>query len=146
MNSAPVVVMARERRRWQMADTRAVAKRTSAEAARDAGETFRMPPVDIVETADSVILLADMPGVGEKGVQVSVEEDMLSITGRVEAARAQDASLVYSEYAALPFRRVFVLSYDIRRDGIEGKMHNGVLRLVLPKAEGAKARKIPIKT
>ena len=129
-----------------MTDIQAAAKRTPAEPARGVEEEFRMPPVDIVETADSLILLADMPGVGEKGVEVSVEEDMLSITGRVEATPAQDASLIYSEYAPLPFRRVFMLSNDIRRDGIEGKMRNGVLRLVLPKAEAAKVRKIPIKT
>lgn len=108
-------------------------------------EAFRIPAVDIYETEEALILLADMPGVTEKGIDVAVEDDTLSIVGRVEPA-AQQARALYAEYEVLPFRRVFTLSQEIRRDGIEGKIQNGVLRLTLPKAEEARVRKVPIKT
>jgi HSP20 family molecular chaperone IbpA len=120
-------------------------ERSGARAARPAEAEFRTPAVDIFETDDSVVLLADMPGVNEKSVEVAVEQDTLTIAGRVEAKPAERAR-VYTEYASRPFRRSFTLSVDLRRDGIEGKMRNGVLRLTLRKAEEAKARRIPIKS
>jgi HSP20 family molecular chaperone IbpA len=108
-------------------------------------ERFRAPHVDIYETEDALILLADMPGVTEKGLDVSIEEDVLALVGRVEP-QPGDARTLYAEYETLPFRRIFTLSQEIRRDGIEGNIRNGVLRLTLPKAEEARVRKVPIKT
>lgn len=128
-----------------MAEQKELQRRPTAEMARAAEERFRMPPVDIYETDESIVLLADMPGVSDKNIEVSVEEDTLSIIGRVDAPPPTGARAVYQEYESAPFRRMFVLSDEIRRDGIEGKMQNGVLRLTLPKAEEAKVRKIQIK-
>jgi len=126
-------------------DTRNIMKRPGGETPAPREERYRIPQVDICETEDSLILLADMPGVTEKGVDVSVDEDVLSITGHVSPPQ-EDSRPLYTEYEPLPFRRVFTLSQEIRRDGIEGKIANGVLRLTLPKAEEARVRKVPIKT
>ena len=125
-----------------MADTRQVDQRTRP--ARE--EDYRTPPVDIYETDDRLVLLADMPGVGDQGIEVSVEEDALTIIGRLDAPHSESAQELLAEFRAAPFRRVFTLSTDLKRNAIEGKIQNGVLCLTLPKADEAKVRKIPIKT
>lgn len=119
-------------------------RRAEAGTPRRAEEEFRAPAVDVYETEDRLVLIADMPGVAESGMEVSVEEDTLSIIGRPAPRASAPGNVMYSEFAPLPFRRVFTLSDDIRRDGIEGKIRDGVLRLNLPKAEQAKVRRIPI--
>lgn len=128
-----------------MTEPRNLSRTTSSEPARQAEEEFRTPYVDIYETDDNLILLADMPGVNQQGMEVSVEQDTLTLIGR-PAAGGSDGTPVYAEYEPFSFRRVFTLSGDIRRDGIDGKIQNGVLRLTLPKGEQARVRKIPIKT
>lgn len=127
-----------------MANTTDIAKKNRAEMTRPE-EAYRTPAVDIYETDESVVLLADMPGVGEDGMEVSTEEDRLSIIGRVTAKQPADAVSIHTEFEPLVYRRVFTLSSDLDTAGVEGKIQNGVLRLILPKAEESRVRKIPIK-
>ncbi|HCX01941.1 MAG TPA: heat-shock protein Hsp20 [Syntrophaceae bacterium] len=107
-------------------------------------KTF-VPRVDIYENKDSLFLLADMPGVDEKTVDIELEKNILKITGRVENGRIQDAAMMYSEYEIGDYERVFTLSDEIDRDKVVASVKNGVLRLELPKTEKVKPRKIAIK-
>jgi len=107
-------------------------------------KTF-VPRVDIYENKDSLFLLADMPGVNEKTVDIELEKNILTIAGRVENGSVEDASLMYSEYEIGDYERVFTLSDEIDRDKIVATVKNGVLRLELPKAEKIKPKKIAIK-
>jgi HSP20 family molecular chaperone IbpA len=107
-------------------------------------KTF-VPRVDIYENKDSLYLLADMPGVDEKSVDIELEKNILKITGRVENGRIKDAAIMYSEYEIGDYERVFTLSDEIDRDKIVASVKNGVLRLELPKAEKVKPKKIAIK-
>lgn len=107
-------------------------------------KTF-VPRVDIYENKDSLFLLADMPGVDEKTVDIELEKNVLTITGRVENGHVKDAAMMYSEYEIGDYERVFTLSDQIDRDKIVATVKNGVLRLELPKAEKVKPKKIAIK-
>lgn len=107
-------------------------------------KTF-VPRVDIYENKDSLFLLADMPGVDEKMVDIELEKNILTIAGRVENGSVKDAALMYSEYEIGDYERVFTLSDEIDRDKIVATVRNGVLRLELPKAEKIKPKKIAIK-
>lgn len=107
-------------------------------------KTF-VPRVDIYENKDSLFLLADMPGVDEKTVDIELEKNVLTITGRVENGHVKDATMMYSEYEIGDYERVFTLSDQIDRDKIVATVKNGVLRLELPKAEEVKPKKIAIK-
>ncbi|PBB89638.1 heat-shock protein Hsp20 [Mesorhizobium sp. WSM3864] len=116
----------------------------------DGGERTRSRPVfvpraDIYETQDNVILLVDMPGVASDGVDITLEKRTLAIRGYAADQQHENYRQVYAEYSAGDYERVFTLSEDIDRDGIEASQKNGVLRLVLPKAAPAKARKIQLK-
>lgn len=107
-------------------------------------KTF-VPLVDIYENKDALFLIADMPGVDEKTVDIELEKNVLTIAGRVENGRIPGATMMYSEYEIGDYERVFTLSDEIDREKIVASVKNGVLRLELPKAEKVKPKKIAIK-
>ena len=105
-----------------------------------------LPPADIYETRDNIVVLAEMPGVAPDGVDITLERRVLTIRGRSAANEHGGYQRVYNEYADGDYERSFTLSDNIDRDRIEARLKDGVLHLVLPKAETAKARKIELKT
>src|SRR5215472_12432122 len=105
-----------------------------------------MPSTDIYETKDSIVVLAEMAGVSPEGVDISLERRVLTIRGRSTANEHAGYQRVYNEYSDGDYERVFTLSENIDRDRIEATLKDGVLQLVLPKAEAAKARKIELKS
>jgi HSP20 family molecular chaperone IbpA len=116
---------------------------TVAEKIRNV-KTF-VPRVDIYETKDSIFLIADMPGVDENTVDVELEKNILTITGKVEDGMLKDHTLIFSEYEVGDYERSFTLSDEIDREKINATVKQGVLRLELPKAEKIKPKKIAIK-
>ncbi|MGB4088742.1 MAG: Hsp20/alpha crystallin family protein [Smithellaceae bacterium] len=107
-------------------------------------KTF-VPRVDIYETKDSIFLIADMPGVDENTVDVELEKNILTITGKVEDGMLKNHTLIFSEYEVGDYERSFTLSDEIDREKINATLKQGVLRLELPKAEKIKPKKIAIK-
>ena len=103
-----------------------------------------VPPVDIYETEDALILLADMPGVSNDGVEIHLEDNELTIRGKVKD-QPKGTTTLYSEYRSGDYFRRFTLSNIIDQDKIEAVMKDGVLKVVLPKAEAAKPRQIKVK-
>jgi HSP20 family protein len=104
-----------------------------------------LPPADIYETKDSIVVLAEMPGVPPEGIDLTLERRVLTIRGRSASREHNGYQRVYNEYAGGDYERVFTLSENIDRDRIEARLKDGVLHLVLPKAETAKARRIELK-
>jgi HSP20 family protein len=105
-----------------------------------------VPPSDIYETRDNIVVLAEMPGVAPDGVDITLERRVLTIRGRGAGNEPAGYQRVYNEYADGDYERVFTLSENIDRDRIEATLKDGVLHLVLPKAETAKPRRIELKT
>lgn len=104
-----------------------------------------VPRADIYETKDTVVIIADMAGVDEKSIDITLEKNVLTITGSVEPMSIKGHSLAYAEYDTGDYQRAFTISNEVDRDKIEAKVKNGVLRVILHKAEQVKARKIAIK-
>lgn len=102
------------------------------------------PPVDIVESDDAVVLIADMPGVDQSTADVTLDKSILTIRGRVSPTEFEGYSLIYSEYHVGNYERQFTISKEIDPAGIEASVKNGVLRVTLPKTKPAAARKIEI--
>ena len=102
------------------------------------------PHVDIFETGDNIIIAADMPGVDENSIDITLEKNVLSIEGRVEPAKPNDYTLAYAEFETGHYRRSFTLSDVIDQDHIAAGVKDGVLNLTLPKAAPAQARKIAV--
>lgn len=103
-----------------------------------------VPRVDIYETNESIEVVADMPGVDENSVDITLENDVLTINGCVQLEQPEGYSLSYGEYQVGDYHRRFTLSDQINRDEIEATMKDGVLRLHLPKAQPTR-KKIAIK-
>jgi HSP20 family protein len=109
------------------------------------GRTY-VPDVDIYETAEGLWLWADMPGVDEQSLEIQVDNNVLSIEGRVALQEYDNLVPLYTEYNVGNYARRFTLSNTIDTERIKARMSNGVLELELPKAERAKPRKITIST
>lgn len=105
-----------------------------------------IPRTDIYELNDEIMLVADMPGVDENSVDITLEKDVLTLEGLVEPTNFEGYQLSYSEYGVGDYRRQFTLSNEIDRDRIEATVKNGVLTLRLPKANFAKTKKISVKS
>ena len=104
-----------------------------------------LPPADILETKDNLLVLLDMPGADPDSLNITVENLALSISARVTDSSAPDGyTLVYAEYREGNYERVFTLSDQIDRDRIDAEFKDGVLRLTLPKA-ATPAKKISVK-
>lgn len=117
---------------------------TSAEAEAVRAQRTFIPRIDIYSAGNEIVLVADMPGVDEHNVDVTLEKNLLTIRGRVVNQAPEGYNSVYSEYRIGDYERTFSLSDEVDRDKIEAVLTNGVLRLTLTKAEVAKARKIAV--
>ncbi|HVO66425.1 MAG TPA: Hsp20/alpha crystallin family protein [Syntrophales bacterium] len=104
-----------------------------------------VPQVDIYETKDSIVLVVDMPGVDEKSVDITLEKNVLTITGEVPQTDYKGYNISYAEYETGDYQRAFTISDEVDRDKINASVKNGVLKLTLTKAEKAKVKKIAIK-
>jgi len=109
------------------------------------GRAF-MPPVDIYETPEGLHLWADMPGVDEKSLNISLDNGVLTIEGQVDLKEYEELQPVYTEYNVGNYVRRFTLSNDVDTERITARMRNGVLELDIPKAERAKPRRITVQS
>ena len=107
-----------------------------------AQERYIQPPVDIYETPEGLVLLADMPGVAPSDLEVRLEENILTIQGK--AKHAIDKEPIYREFELVNFFRQFELSEHVDQEKIAARLNNGVLMLQLPRAEKAKPRQIQV--
>lgn len=106
------------------------------------------PAVDIYETNEAVVLIADMPGVDDHSVDVTLDKNVLTIYGHVQpqVQMPEGYRLLYAEYGVGDYQRSFSISNEIDWEHIEGTVHNGVLRLTLTKVGPAQTRKIAIRS
>jgi HSP20 family protein len=104
---------------------------------------FIAPIASVVEEKDGYTLWAEMPGVNKEGLEISIENNELTITGR-RSLPAVDGTLIHHESRHENYRRVFELDPSIDANQISAKMEQGILRVTLPKAEHVKPRKIAV--
>ena len=105
-----------------------------------------VPRADIYETENEIVVLADIPGADEKTVNMTLEKNVLTINAFINPVRSSGYDIAYTEYEEGDYQRIFHLSDEIDRDGIEATVSDGVLRVQLPKSESAMTRKIAVKT
>lgn len=105
-----------------------------------------MPNADIFETEKALTLVLEMPGVDRDNIDISVENGVLTVEGKINLGKYEGLQPVYGEYNVGPYRRSFRISSRINQDKINAEMRDGVITLVLPKAEEAKPRRIEVRT
>jgi len=109
----------------------------------DQGTSFS-PMVDIIESDDAFIFQVDLPGVKPGNVDVSYENGVLTIEGRVQQRQAENQRYLWRECGVGHFYRQFTINSPVNADQIHAELKNGELILTVPKAESAKTRKIQI--
>jgi len=117
--------------------------RETRESDRGQAEQFITPPASVTEIADGYMLEIEMPGVKKDGLDISVENNELTIVGR-RSLPTVEGTLVHRESRPENFRRVFELDPSIDGDKISAKIDQGLVRLTLPTAEHVKPRKITV--
>jgi len=103
------------------------------------------PRADVVETAQDVTVLLEMPGVRAEDIDVHFDRGELTVQGKC-TPREPKGNWLVREYELGDFHRAFQVSQDIDGSAIRAELKNGVLTLHLPKAEGAKPRRISVQS
>ena len=103
-----------------------------------------VPTTDIFENDDALTMAVEMPGVDKEKVEISVEDGVLTIEAKIDFSKYEGLQPVYTEYNIGHYRRSFSISNRIDQVRIRAEMKDGVLTLLLPKAEEAKPRRIAV--
>jgi len=101
------------------------------------------PPVDIYETDDALTVVADLPGVDKDGVDIRVEDNVLTIKGKADYNPPEN--ILLGEFNLQGYYRQFQLTDEVDQSRISAESKNGVLAIRLPKAERSKPRQIKVK-
>ena len=117
--------------------------RETRESDRGQAEQFITPPASVTEIADGYMLEIEMPGVKKDGLEISVENNELTIIGR-RSLPAVEGTLMHRESRPENFRRAFEIDPSIDASKISAKIDQGLVTLTLPKAEHVKPRKITV--
>jgi len=117
--------------------------RESRDSDRNQAEQFITPPASVTEIGDGYLIEIEMPGVKKDSLEISVENNELTIIGR-RSLPAVEGTLVHRESRLEDFRRAFELDPSIDADKISAKIGQGLVTLILPKAEHVKPRKITV--
>ena len=125
---------------WKVQQKRAVDKKQESTAP---ARTF-VPATDIFETDGALTIVMEMPGTDKNDLDISVEEGVLHVEGRLNFDKYQGLQPLYTEYNIGHYRRSFSLSNKIDQNKISAEMKDGVLTLVLAKAEETKPRRIAV--
>jgi HSP20 family protein len=134
-----------------MSDKNSVTKqsRQSPQEKQDRREDRRdiamTPPVDVVEDASAIVLLADLPGVSKDKLSVQFETDSLTIEGEVSLETPEGMESSHAEVRLPRYRRVFSLSKELDIEHTSAEFKNGVLKLRIPKAAHVQPRKIEVR-
>lgn len=114
---------------------------TAALPARREEALVGTPSVDLIDKKDALIFRAEMPGLKKKDVKISVTEDNLMVSGKVERAKEEKEENYYCcERAYRSWERTVPLPVKIKSDKVKAKYQDGVLEVTLPKIEEAKKK------
>jgi HSP20 family protein len=107
------------------------------------GSQGPFPPINVFQQADDILAIIELPGVDKKDLQIQAKENTIRISGR-KAANYPEGSVHRRERVFGEFDRTLSLPIQLEPDGIKAEYHDGVLALLLPRAESEKPRTIKI--
>lgn len=105
---------------------------------------FFLPSTDVYETEEGLTLVMEMPGVSRENLDVSLEEGVLRVEGRLDFSKYSGLEPVYTEYNVGHYARSFSLSDKVDQENIGAKLDDGILTLTLPRSPAARSRRVAI--
>ncbi len=103
------------------------------------------PATDIHETKEGATLYIDLPGVSRDALDIDVDQNVLTVKGDINLATPDDLTPTYMDVRAGAFKRQFTLSAELDSNKVDAQLKDGVLKLVIPRSEKHKPRKIEVK-
>lgn len=119
-------------------------KEVDAPAERTEAARYYSPYTDIYELPDRVVVVMEMPGVDKSALDITLEKNLLTVTGSIDSKAYEELEPIYTEYNVGNFSRTFTLSTQIDSANISATIEHGVLRIDLPKAGEAVTRRIEV--
>jgi len=114
------------------------------EEEREFGRLWR-PPLDIVETRDNFVIHIELPGFEKNEIDISIFDNALTVKGeRKVAPLGEGETYLRQERPFGPFERTLDLNTEVKADEVKATFNNGVLEIIIPKAEAVKPKKIEI--
>ena len=110
-----------------------------------APQEYYLPAVDALETRDELVLVADMPGVQAEGLEVTVEDGILTLTGPMAAVAGDGREILQREFLRGTYYRQFRVPREFAVDHIDASLKAGVVTVRMPREEKSKPRKIQVK-
>lgn len=121
-------------------------KSDSPPSEHDGSEGTCVPRTDITESDNAFVFCAEVPGVKPGDVDVSFDDGILTLHGKVVRRQAPDQAYAEREYSVADFHRAFVIEAPVAADRITANLQDGLLTVTVPKTESARRRKIEVKT
>ncbi len=103
------------------------------------------PATDIYESKEGVVLYVDLPGVSKEMLDIDIDQDILTIKGKINLSTVENMQASYVDVRANVFERRFTLGDELDSNQIEAKLDQGALKLSIPRLEKHQAKKITIK-
>jgi HSP20 family protein len=104
------------------------------------------PAVDITERKDAYLVSAELPGVGIDDIEITFQDGLLTVQGQRHIAHDSSEERVHrAERRYGAFRRSIMLPTHVKADAIEASTQNGVLQILVPKAEEVHAKRIQVR-
>lgn len=112
----------------------------------DWGDVDFSPAIDVRQDKDSVIVETSLPGIDPDKIDISVENDVLTVSGHTEEKKEIKREDYYrKEIREGSFSRSIILPMPVKADKAEASYDKGIMKIVIPKAEAAKPKKIAVK-
>lgn len=103
------------------------------------------PFMDIYQTKDSVVAEAQLTGVDPKDVEITVENNILTIKGETKKEKeTKEKDYYFKEIKSGSFVRSVALPVNVKSDGAKAESDDGILRIIIPKAEKKTLKKVPV--
>ena len=114
------------------------------------GTMVRSLPLDVYATQDEAVVIAAVPGMNAQDLEITINQNVVNLEGKLPTAAESDqgrgATWYLHELWHGPFRRSVTLPFEVDAAKAEATFNNGIVRIVLPKAERAKPQRIAIRT
>jgi HSP20 family molecular chaperone IbpA len=125
-------------------NTQVVERAPQQDRAAKAREPALLPPIDVIEDGNGILLVADMPGVSKEQLHLRIDSDTLTIEGEVSLPGPQGVQAGHAEVQLARYRRSFTLSKELDPEQISATLVHGVLEVRIPKAAHAQPRRIEV--
>lgn len=102
------------------------------------------PRYDIAETAEEFVITVQLPGVDRAGVETVINGDELVITGKRSWRQPESWQLLHEEIPVADYQLTLRLDHRVNRDALKAHLRDGILTVMIPKAEAVKPRRIEI--